>query len=506
MRSRSALPVVVTLLAACLSVAKVHAQALTNGPWTYVINSSSEATILGYSGSASEVVVPAIIDGYAVRIVGSDRPIFGYYNTSVSNVVIPSGVKELGFYSFGSCTGLTNISLPEGLRVIGYAAFGGSGLITVSIPDSVVELGGESFTRCVNLRSVRIGNSVRAIDRWTFLGCESLDAISIPQSVTRIEEAAFQECISLSNVAISTGVEFIGRNAFLSCLSLKEFNISPDNAQFKSVDGVLFTKNQERLIKFPSGKVGHYAIPAGVASIDDYAFADSTSITSISIPNSVTNLGSGAFISAGLTNVTIPNSVTDIPHSAFRNCRGLTSVTIPNSVTNIGHYSFSGCTSLSNVIIPSSVTDIGYFAFLSCSNLTSAVIGERVATIGGYAFESCGALKSVVFKGAPPTHSTNMFINTANVTIYHLSKSEVWPASFAGIATQAFRPVSCAPNFDPVLGFQFAWTNSGSIPMNVERATSLGGPWTLLSSLNVTSQFNDPSPPAGKAFYRALLP
>lgn len=91
----------------------------------------------------------------------------------------------------------------------------------------------------------------------------------------------------------------------------------------------------------------------------------------MSIPNSMTSIGEGAFTGCtGLTSVTIPNSVISIGNRAFEGCTGLTSVTIPNSVTSIGRDAFSQCTGLTSVAIGSGVTDISYQAFANCSELT----------------------------------------------------------------------------------------------------------------------------------------
>ena len=99
-----------------------------------------------------------------------------------------------------------------------------------------------------------------------------------------------------------------------------------------------------------------------VTAIGYQAFAYSSGLASVTIPNSVTAIGNNAFYEcSGLTSVTIPNSVTSIGNYAFYNCSGLTSVTIPNSVTSIGDDAFSGCSGLTSITIPNSVTSIGEY-------------------------------------------------------------------------------------------------------------------------------------------------
>ena len=116
-------------------------------------------------------------------------------------------------------------------------------------------------------------------------------------------------------------------------------------------------------------------------------------ITSITIPNSVTSIGDFAFEDcSSLTSITIPNSVTSIGDYAFYNCLSLTSIEIPNSVTSIGAYAFWGCSSLTSITIPNSVTSIGDCAFCGWSALTSITIPNSVTSIGDNAFEGCSSL------------------------------------------------------------------------------------------------------------------
>jgi len=134
-------------------------------------------------------------------------------------------------------------------------------------------------------------------------------------------------------------------------------------------------------------------------TISDGAFQDSETLVSITIPNSVTEIGICAFAyCTSLTSVTIPNSVTYIDLSTFTGCTSLTSVIIPNSVTIIGSEAFSECESLTSVIIGNSVTSILDGAFWGCYSLTKITIPKSVTEIGEGAFAGCG-LTSVTFQG-----------------------------------------------------------------------------------------------------------
>ena len=136
------------------------------------------------------------------------------------------------------------------------------------------------------------------------------------------------------------------------------------------------------------------------------AFYQRTSLTSVTIPNSVTSIGEYAFYECtSLTSVTIPNSVTSIEYAAFSGC-ALTSITIPNSITSIADTTFAGCYSLTNLTIPTSVTNIGFDAFSACPSLTSVAIPSSVTSIGGYAFSGCGSLSAITVDALNPAYSS----------------------------------------------------------------------------------------------------
>lgn len=133
------------------------------------------------------------------------------------------------------------------------------------------------------------------------------------------------------------------------------------------------------------------------SSIKDYAFRNCTSLTNITIPDSVTRIG-------GL---------------AFYNCQGLTSITIPDSVTTIGVEAFEACSYLTHVEISERLTSIGSYAFFLCSSLTSIKIPNSVTYIGSGAFEYCDLLANIyLHPTTPPSLSnTDAIPNTTTIHV-----------------------------------------------------------------------------------------
>lgn len=145
-----------------------------------------------------------------------------------------------------------------------------------------------------------------------------------------------------------------------------------------------------------------------------------TEMTSVSITDDITSIGSDAFYFCQFTSITIPDTVTSIGEGAFRACTNMTSVILPNNIlfTAIEDKTFLSCTDLLSVTIPNSVTSIGEQAFYQCTGLTSATIGNIVASIGNRAFSGCTILSSLsCLATTAPTLGTNVFLNVLTTTI-----------------------------------------------------------------------------------------
>ncbi len=184
-----------------------------------------------------------------------------------------------------------------------------------------------------------------------------------------------------------------------------------------------------------------------VTFIDYQAFVNCSSLTSVTIGNSVISIGFAAFGGcSGLTSVTIGNSVTTIGFGAFSDCSGLTCITIPNSVTSIGISAFESCSGLTSVTIGNSVTSIGWSAFLGCSGLTSITIPNSVTSIDNDAFSGCNGLESIVVDNGNGTYDSrdncNAIIETATNTLIAGCKNTVIPNSVTSIGFAAFADCS----------------------------------------------------------------
>ena len=225
-------------------------------------------------------------------------------------------------------------------------------------------------------------------------------------------------------------------------------------------------------------------IPNSVTSIGAGAFGGCHGLTNVIIPNSVTSIGDGAFVACyGLTNVTIPNSVTSIAIQAFAYCEGLKSVTIPNSVISIGVLAFNHCEGLTNITIPNSVTSIEDGAFADCDGLINVTIPSSVTSIDG-SFRGCSGLESIIVDSENKVYDSrnncNAIIETSTNTLILGCKNTIIPQSVTSIGDYAFFGCSgltsiTIPSSVISIGIQAFWfcNNLTSVIIKSERIQDL---------------------------------
>jgi len=285
--------------------------------FTYRKHDDKTATILSYSGTETDLAIPAVFNDhmgdYTAKAIGAKAFQNG---ASLRSVIIPASVQSIGDYAFENCTGLLTVRMENGVKTIGSNAFKGcSALASVSLSDQITSIGACAFYECKALAGeFAFPSGVKTISNCVLEGCAGLTAVVIPEGVTSIGYAAFSDCQSLVSVTIPDSVEAVGIKAFYRCHTL------------------------ERAV-----------LPGNLKVIESMLFYGCRSLSDILIPSSVTAIGDSAFYACkSLAEIRIPASVTEIGASAFKFCQSLSDIEIPASVSSIGNGAFAACSALQN--------------------------------------------------------------------------------------------------------------------------------------------------------------
>lgn len=325
-----------------------------------------------------------------------------------------------------------SITIPSELggcpvTVIGSRAFERCAITSVTIPDSVTGIAQYAFWFCPKLSSVTIPSSVQFIGWGAFGCCEALKSVTLQPGVAHIEGQAFRGCTSLESISLPSSITYVGDLAFFECENIKDITLP---ASMLPLDWDSFASSKQ--------SITNIVVCDGGKNIPRSSFAYCRKLKTITLPESVTNIGEVAFVNcSGLERITIPSKVRNIDRKAFEDCSALSSIRILSDEITIRANAFSGCSSLGSgvviadgcllcvnsgcpanvripegtrtiaegafksnsvlttVTIPSTVKEISNEAFRECSRLTEITISEGVEGIGNLAFFKCAKLRSV---------------------------------------------------------------------------------------------------------------
>ena len=398
------------------------------------------------------------------HLIKANSDISGAYSIKVGTVTVAS-------CAFSSCSNLTEVSLPDSLTYISDSAFEHCyNLENVDLPDSITHIGSNAFLNCARFTKITIPSTVNYVGYHAFYRCSNLKTVVIKDGATgcsyfegcdityatipawaikcipkaslysvditsgdSIDDNAFKNCTSLYKVTIGDSITSIGHSAFEGCSNLR--NVAIGN-RVTDIATDAFYGCQIHIARLPASAIAfipkthlmNVTITSGTA-IADYAFRDCINLSYVSIPSSITTIGTNAFVGCKkitkinitdisawcnitgsipcegyrnlylngdlITDLVIPDGITSIKDSAFSNFTNIISVTIPDSVTSIGESAFSGCTGITELTIPYGVTSVGEYAFYGCTCLATVTIPRGIDFIGEKAFYRCN-LNSIV--------------------------------------------------------------------------------------------------------------
>lgn len=312
-------------------------------------------------------------------------------------------------------------------NIIGYKAFSSNlSLREMEIPANILEIKERAFFNCINLKKVLISEKIEKIGKLVFEGCISIEKIlvnnnkykiinemlidisekkllrsfsklkecSIPNNIEIILEKSF-EYSKLEKVYISKMVKKIEKRTFYCTKFFKEYIVSEENEYYSSIEGVLYTKNKEKLIHYPQNKKEiNYIMEDEVINIGDMAFSYSKNLKNLTFSNLVEKIGKKSFEHCEkIENIILPRNIKIIEEKAFQFLTNLQFLILSFNLEEIGDMAFYNCINLKSVIIPNKVKKIGDKAFAKCKNLKKVTIQANVEFIGEGVFSECENLE-----------------------------------------------------------------------------------------------------------------
>ncbi len=342
-----------------------------------------------YLGASEEVTVPDTLDGHQVLALEgtfTDRK-------QIRKVVLPKSVREIGDNTFSGCTCLQSVNFPAGLKRIGKQAFYRCTALQSDavLPNGLEEIGDAAFFSCMNLSGALIPGTVQKLGIEVFAECSNLSRVTLCSGVRSVPDGMFVSCLHLSGVKLPSTLKSIGMgaftlsginsleipssvtsidpSAFMGAKFLKKLSVSKKNPKYSSAKNMLLSKNGKVLLAGTRGVDPDLVIPAGVEEIGEQAFVF-IPLRSITIPKGVRKIGYKAFAGDNTyTSVTMADTVEEIGSFAFgawetvgimyfaSTCEfnQLRSIRLSKGLKKIGEYAFAG-TRLKKLILPDSLT------------------------------------------------------------------------------------------------------------------------------------------------------
>ena len=290
------------------------------------------------------------------------------------------------------------------VRVLGEDAFYHCGVKRVVIPEGVEEIRSGAFSECSYLKKVILPSTLKKICKGAFYECDNLEFLKVIAS-----------CYVESNAVVG--------------YSFKNIIYVGEGSRNYEIDGVIFDRETDYLILYPSEKLGNeYIIPDFVKGVASGAFNKIETLKKVTIPNSMTSISFGAFEGfVGLEDVVLHDNVEWIENHAFCGCSSLKHISLPDNIKGIqtGAFALSG---LERIKLPTGITHLPKEVFLGCNNLCAVENTEQILHIGRYAFKGCCSLKEITLGNGIVVIDTEAFAHCTSLSRINMPEYSKKPA------------------------------------------------------------------------------
>ncbi len=434
------------------------------------IRGEGELPFTSYSWKDKRDVTTVVVEEGITSFGYDSSATSAFTNSGIKNVILPSTLIEISRYCFENCTSLEAIEIPESVTSIGYEAFRNcSSLTELTIPAGVTKIDSYAFAYCTGISSITVPATVTTrLDKNIFEGWQSNQSIILDwnsndsthtmpytNSIIYQTHAKYHNGVYAWNgCALNDDGTVVISGSGTGTLY---YNDPLKNSKYTSIvvqEGITSLQNHNNTDyekDYPYIKT--VSLPSTLTTLGNYALANLSGVEALTIPESVTSLGTNVFDQLGIKTITIPSGITTIPVYAFSGCVDLESVILHSEITSIGERAFY-LSAIKNFALPSSRTSISKGAFEGssietvdlntyadaipencfngCNSLTTVAGTSAITSVGKNAFRECTALSSITL----PETCTSI----AEYAFYKCTGFETLtiPASVTSIGTSAF--------------------------------------------------------------------
>jgi len=305
------------------------------GPFSDTSNTTSLKLIIGnkmtkipsYLFSNTGITSVEFEEGSICQIIDA----YAFYNSmELENINLSDTIELIGAGAFKGCSSLEEIILPETLETIGESVFNDCiGLKSIIMKDNIVSVGDYAFSNCTSLVNVRLSGNLELIGYDAFSNCSSLTAIELPTTLKTIENRAFADCSSLTNITIPESIDKLGGEILINCINLEWLQFNAKSATASTIMYNTIESSANTRVVFGKEVV---MIPDNLFKLDDTRYYSNIISVEFEEGSNCQTIGSYAFYCCkSIKSITIPESVTNIGDDAFTNCSGLNLVYVDST-------------------------------------------------------------------------------------------------------------------------------------------------------------------------------
>lgn len=401
-----------------------------------------------------------------------------------------SQLRVTGSYAFKGCTNLASVKTSSATNIGEYMFYGCTALESFTFKGDKLKVG--AFMGCTNLKQFTFAPESEFLGISSYaLANTALQSVILPNGNYPLEDSAFADCAQLTRVGLSanTQLKLTSATPFTGCTAFTSYSAASN--VYSIFDGILYDREATTVISVPTGLTS-VTLPASVTAVGSGAFAGVANMQSVDLSN-ITNFGNYAFANSGITEITLPAGMTSLPEGAFFGCEKLHTVNGAEQLLEVGKQAFYNCKALSNINLAEAHT-IGDGAFQQSGlRIVTAPKAEKISAhafegsmlvnvelplskeLGYRAFASISSLKSVILGGIT-TMASNVFAESANIetAVFGAGTTEIGDYAFYSNSGTLLKEITLPNGITRIGEYAFGASKIETINLSMSGGATIG--------------------------------